>query len=58
MKIWKVTYVDIETRDLRRPFYKWSNIVEAKTRKEAIEIVSSRFSPPKYGEHKASVVKE
>jgi len=58
MKTWKVAYIDIETRDSRRPFYKWHEVVEAHTRKEAIKIVSGRFSPPKYGEYKASVIKE
>jgi len=58
MKNWRVSFVDMLIRSTRRPFYKWNKIVEANTRKEAIEIVSSRFSPPRYGEYKASVIKE
>ena len=53
-KLWKVSYVDIETRNAHRPFFKLTSNVEATSRKDAIEYVMNNFSPPKYGEFKAS----
>jgi hypothetical protein len=57
MKRWKVKYVHLEDREGRYPFFKRSEEVEANSRQEAIEQVKARFSPPRYGEYTASVVK-
>lgn len=58
MTKWKVSYIDIDTRKARYPFFKWTQIVESENRKEAIAKVMEKFSPPKYGEFKASKTKD
>jgi hypothetical protein len=57
MKKWKIKYVHLEDRATRHPFFKRTEIVDATSRKEAIEQVQSRFSPPTYGEFRASPAK-
>jgi len=54
---WNVTYEDLQAKAGRRPFWKNITVVEACTRKKAIEEVTAKFSPPKYGNYRASKVK-
>ena len=54
LRAWKVKYVDLETRQARRPFYNISVTVMAESRLAAIDRVKENFPPPKYGEYRAS----
>lgn len=57
MPDWKVSFEDLELKRDRRPFFKLSSIVSASSRKEAIEEVRAKFSPPQYGNYRASKLK-
>ena len=54
---WRVTYEDLELKAGRRPFWRIRETVDAPSRKGAIEAVSCRFSPPQYGNYRASKVR-
>jgi hypothetical protein len=54
---WKVSYENLQWKAGRYPFSKQSSIVTAVSRKDAIEEVKTRFSPPNYGKHRASKVR-
>jgi hypothetical protein len=56
--VWKVSYVDLETRSSRRPFYNHTAFSAGDNRKEAIERVKGMFYPPRYGEFRASKARE
>lgn len=55
MKNWKVSYECVQDKAARRPFWKRSTVVEAPSRKDAIAKVQAMFSPPRYGNYRASV---
>jgi len=60
MKKWKVKFQDLRAKKTRRPFFNQEEIVEANSRKEAIEKVKSdhAFVLWKiYGNYKASPLK-
>ena len=54
MKSWKVRYIHLNDRATRHPFFKRCEIVEAETRKEAIEKIASLKTSGVYGEFSAS----
>ena len=55
---WKVTYENLEWKAGRRPFWRNSTTVSAHSRKAAIEEVRGRFPPPRYGNYRASAIRE
>lgn len=56
--VWKVSYVDLQARSTRRPFYNQTAMSQGATRQEAIDRVKARFGPPQYGEFRASKATE
>lgn len=58
MKDWRVTYEHLEDKARRMPFWKREEKVQADTRDEAIHQIRSAFPPPRYGNFKASVVRQ
>ena len=57
MSRWRVTYENVEWKVARQPFWKHEDVVDADSRKEAVEQVSANFPPPRYGNYRASKVK-
>ena len=55
---WKVSWVCVQDRAAHYPFYKQATIVEARSRADAIQSVKGRFPPPRYGEYRASPLKD
>ena len=62
MREWRVTYEDFFDRKNRVPFFKREEIVEAATRKEAIEKVKANllanYCYNRFDRFKASVIKK
>ncbi len=55
MSVWKVSYIALEDRMLRRPFFKRTAYAEGLTRQEAIERVQHYHDcSSRYGEFRAS----
>jgi len=55
---WKVKYKDLRAMKTKRPFYLLEEIVEANTRKEAIQMVKNEWdSFGHYGNYSASRIK-
>lgn len=55
---WKVSFEDLRLKRGHYPFYRQTSVVTAASRREAVEIVQARFSPPAYGHFKASKCRE
>lgn len=56
LKEWSVKYTDVERMKMRYPFFKCVTVVEAYTKKEALEIASNKFPRPKYEIKSASSI--
>ena len=55
---WKVSYEHLDDKCTRHPFWKRTSYTDAESRAEAVENVSAMFPPPRYGNFRASKVKQ